>query len=346
MKNKKIGLLVLIVLLVVGGVYAFSRVRKTPEEEVMQAERRTAEADSYTVSVDIDVEVDGLEETPEISFFGSGDYDRINQAFDGEGQFDVAIEGFVANFGAGITYVDDNLYGRVTTFPYIALPLGRDQVELVTENEILLFEDVKQNIDLFLNAFFAELEMEAMTLEDIIAKSEEFSEKMWEDGAITVSKVEEDELDGEAATKYHLKFDGEKMTDFVIDLVERMEDKGFFDELDEEMREEMFAEIRAELEDAYENVETYAWVQDGYLVRMETVTVTELEDELPDVDDLEDMPESVTVKMVMNYSNFNQEFEIKAPEEHITLEELMDELRIFPMPDMDMQFEEMGEMDI
>ena len=336
-KNLKVGLIVLIIALIAGVAYGVMNMRPmTPEEEVMEAERRTANADSYSVSMDMDVEVEGLEETPEVSFSGSGDYDRINQAFDGEGQFDMAMEGLAANFGAGVTYVDDNLYGRVTTFPYLALPLGSDQVELITENDILLFEDVKQNVDLFLEGFFTELGMEVMTFEDLMTKSEELSEKMWEDGVITVSEVEEDELDGEPAKKYHLQIDGEKTADFVIDLVERMEEQGLLDQLDEEMREEMFAEIENELREAYEDVEIYGWVQDGYLVKIETTTVTEVdEDEIPDVDELEEMPESVTVRMVINYSNFYEEFDIIAPEEYITLDEVMQELQLFPMFDME-----------
>lgn len=350
-KNKKIGLIVLVIALVAGAAYGFMSARpQTPEEELMAAERKTTGADSYSVDMDMNLEVEGLEEAPEVSFSASGDYDRLERAFDGEGGFDISMEGLAANFGTRITFVDDNLYGRVTTFPYLALPLGSDQVETLTENDILLLENTSQQIDLFLEGFFMELGVEPLTFDELLQKSEEISEEMWKEGVMIVENVEEDELGGERAQKYTVKIDGEEMADFIADLIEDYEIMDLFPQLSEEEKEEMLADIDRELRQSYDQMEMFAWVQDGYLVRMETTSTTTIDDEdLPEVDNFEEMPEAITVKMTIDYYNFNQDFDITAPESYITLEELMEELQLLQMFELNMdEFEdvEMEELEI
>lgn len=337
----------MIVLLIAGGVYGFVFMEpQTPEEELMAAERKTTNADSYSVGMEMDMSVEGLQEAPEISFTASGDYDRLAKAFDGEGQVDVSMEGLAANLGAGITYVDDNLYGRVTTFPYLALPLGSSQVETLTENEVLLMENVPEQVDLFLEEFFIELEIEPLTVEELLNKFEKLEEEMWKEGVVTVVEVEDDELEGEAVKKYTLEIDEDKTADFIADLIEDYEVMDLFPQLTEEEKEEMLAEMDEELRQSYDDSEIYSWVQDGYLVRMETLSTTTIEEEdLPEVDDLDEMPQSVTVRMVVEYSNFNQDFEILAPESHITLEELMEELQLYQMFQFDMEEFEDAEME-
>ena len=344
-KNKKIGLIVLVIALVAGAAYGFMSARpQTPEEELMAAERKTTGADSYSVDMDMNLEVEGLEEAPEVSFSASGDYDRLERAFDGEGEFDISMEGLAANFGTRITFVDDNLYGRVTTFPYLALPLGSDQVETLTENDILLLENTSQQIDLFLEGFFMELGVEPLTFDELLQKSEEISEEMWKEGVMIVENVEEDELGGERAQKYTVKIDGEEMADFIADLIEDYEIMDLFPQFTEEQKEEMLSEIDRELRQSYQEEEIYAWVQDGYLVKMEIVSTTIVEEEdLPEVDELDEMPESITMRMVVDYSNFNEEFEIVAPEDYITMEELLEELQLFQMLQLNMEDLELEE---
>ena len=346
-KKAKIGLIVVAIALIAGVTYGVMNMSPaTPEEEVMEAEKRTANLDSYSIKMLMDMEVEGIEEAPDVSFSGEGDYDRLNQSFVGEGEFNISMEGLVANFGAGITYIDDNIYGRITTFPYMALPLGSDHVEMLTENDILLFENVKENIDIFLGGLFTEMDMDPMTLDELLIEAERLSERMWNDGVITVSEVEEDELNDKPATKYHLRIDSEKASDFAIQLLERAEEEGIFGDLDEDTRGELFADIEREMMTAYEDVETYAWIQDGYLVRVKSLSTTSIdEDEIPNIEDLDEVPESVTVKMVVDYFNFDHDFEITAPEEYITLEEVINELQILPMLDMDFDFENMEELE-
>ena len=336
MKNKKIGIIVLVIILLAGGAYAFiSLGTQTPEEEVMAAERKTTSADSYSINMEMDMNVTGMEEAPDVSFLFRGDYDRLAGAFDGEGEINVLMEGLAANFGSRVILADDNLYGRVTTFPYMALPIGGEQVDMITENNILLVEDVPTKINLFLEDLFTDMERDPLTLEELLEKSEDLSRQMWREGAIVVTDVNRDDLEGEKADRYTLEIDGEKTADFVTGLIEDYEIMELFPQLTEEEKEEMLREMDRELRESYEDEEIYVWVQDGYLVRMEMMSTTEIkEEDLPQVDELNEVPEAVTVKMIVEYSNFNEEFDITAPEEHITLEELMESLQLFPLFDL------------
>lgn len=334
MDNKKIALIVLAILLVVGGVYGAMRLvgPMTPEEELMQAERNTSNLDSYSVALEMDIDFEGLEESPDFLFSGNADYDRIEKAVWAEGTLEMSMEGLAANLGASLTYVDDDLYGRVETFPYMALPFGADQVDMITQNDILLMENISEQADLVLAGLAMEMEVEPFTIEDVFEKSEELSERMWREGVISVKDTEEDELDTGPAKKYTLEMDAEKMTDFYLEIVEDYEIMELLGvELTEEERQDLIEEMTDEMKESYEDMEMYAWVQDDYLVRMEVVSATDFsEEDFGEMQEVEGVPESIVVKMVMEYSNFNEEFNIEAPEEYITLEEVMEEFQFLP----------------
>ncbi|MGM0439279.1 MAG: hypothetical protein ACQEP3_02510 [Patescibacteria group bacterium] len=333
MKNKKTGLIALIILLIAGGVYGFMFMGpQTPEEEVMQAQKNTSNLDSYGVDVEMDMELEGAEGAPEMSFLGGVDYDRANKAMEGEGTMDMSTEGLAVTLGAGFTYVDENLYGRVTSFPYLALPVAESDIEALTENDILLVENLPEQADLFLAGFFTELGTEPITTEELFDESERLSDKVWEDGVMKVTNTEEDEYNEKTAKKYTLEIDGEKMADFYADLIEEYQVMDLFPELSEEEKEEMMEEMDAELKNSYEDSEIFAWVQDEHLVKMEVTSTSEFnEEDFSEIDQLEETPDSMTVNMTINYTDFNEEFDISAPEEYITIEELREDLPMLQM---------------
>ncbi len=344
MKNKKIILIILGALLVAGGIFAAFNMRSTtPEQQVREAERRVAELDSYGIDVEMRLETYGdLEQ--EILFLGSGDYDRKNNLFRGDGSMDISMEGLALNLGGGVIYANDNLYGKLTTFPYLALPLAGDQVDYLTENDILIVENLREKADLLIQSMSSEIGIEAMTVSDLLDYSEKLEDELWDREVVYVTEVSDDSHEGEAAKKYVMKVDNEKMADFYLDLINDFDLENLFSDLSEEEREAFLDQFEEELRKDDET-EFSVWIQDGYLVKVEMIDEINFEEEVPvnEIDNLGGYPEKMVMEMIFEYRDFNEDFEIEEPEEFITLEDLMEEFQFFP----NMNFEDIeGGFDI
>lgn len=330
-KVKTIILIFVVVLLGAGAYYYFQGGFVSAEEKIIQAEEKFRDLDSYTAKAEIDFNFVGEEsQTPDMDFSFAGDVDRKEKAFQGEGEMNFELEGAAAKVGGSMTYIDDNLYGNVDTFPYLALPLESEEVSTITENNILIKEGLLKDVNSYLASYLAEKGKEPMTVEEIVSELENYSKNIWEEEVITVEKVEEDMFEGKKAKKYTLNFDGKKMTDLYIDLIEEYEVLDLASNITEEQKEQMKTQMKEEMQDNYEDIEAYGWIQDGYIVRMKVASTSSIEvDEsaLPEGQKVE-VPEKVEVVSNIYYSNFDKDFDITAPEDYITLNELMNQLQI------------------
>ncbi len=329
MRNKKTIVIILIILFVFGGVYGALKFTTplSPEEKLADAERRTANLDSYSMNAVVEIEAVGTEKDPKISFSGSGDYDRIKRSFDGKGIVDISMEGLAVSLGGGITYIDGDLFGNITTFPYLALPLTNEQVVTLTENDILIIENLPEKANLFLEDFFNELEIKPMTISELLDKTEKIGQELWKREILFVSEVSADEFRGSSAERYAIEVDGDKMADFYIDLIDRYHVLDLFPGITEDQKEKIVKEIDEELRGSYGEEEMNAWIQDGYFVKLESVSTIEFDDEdIANIEGVQEFPKSLIATTTLEYTNFNEDFNITAPKESMTLEALIEEL--------------------
>ncbi len=319
--KKKPLLIVVLAALVVGVVgFAFFSGGINPERELMAAERNMNNLDSYSIDFEMIMESDDIEG---INMILSGVADINQLEKEGRGELGLNLVDMGVSLGASLMYVDGNLYGRATTFPQ-ALPISPEQSEMLTGNDILLIENLPEVVK---EALAESEEMEDFSLTDLIAEMEEFSEKVWKE-AVTVSDSERDNLNGVRARRYSIDFDAEKMVEMTMDLMEKY---GLFDslaELGEEDISEMREEMEREMIKAYQNMEVSVWSDGDYILKVTVSSVTEMEQsDLQQFEMTEEETEQFSgeIKTVfeVNYSNFNESFEITAPEEYLTLEEVM-----------------------
>lgn len=338
-KKTKIIISIIVALFIGAGVYYYVQGGfVSPEEEMMQAEEKFRKLDSYSVEAEMDVNfIGGGSQTPDMDFSFTGDVDQKDKAFQGDGEVNFKMEGTAAKVGGSLTYVNDNLYGKVNTFPYLALPLGSDEVSTITQNNILIKKDLLKNVNAYLTSYLAKQGKEPMTVEEIFTEMEKYSKEVWKKDIVSVKKVEDDMFEGKEAKKYTLNFDGKKMTDLYISLLEQYEVLDFVPNITKKEKEEIKTQIKEEMKGSYEDVKAYGWIQDGYIVRMKVTSTTPFEMDksaLPKGQDVE-LPEKVEVVNNIYYRNFNKNFDITAPEEYITLQKLMSELQLpFDLPEV------------
>lgn len=330
MKNKKLGLIIVGAVLISGLAFAGFRSfnAPSPKEQLRGAEKKTLTADSYSMDIEMNTETEGnLQST--ISFTGKLNYDRLKERADLSTNIDVSGEGMVLNLGGHLKYIEDKLYGKVTTFPYLALPIGSEQVDMITENEILISDNTNQDLSLLLEDGLRGTDLEGMSLTEILDEADKLREKMWQEEIITISQSENVDLDDRESKKYSLQIDGEKMTDFYMQLADQYQLVDPYSELSDRERDE----LKAELEKAYQEMDIKAWVVDDYLVKLEVDSSTDFSDQLEGEGE-DEFPEKVKTTFIINFDNFNQDFEIEEPEEYMGLKDLLEELQLFPILDL------------
>ena len=319
---KKTIIAIIVVLLLVGGGYAaynYYAVYTSDERELLVAGKNVSELDSYTMEVEMDMDIQAMGEAATFYISVVTDYDKIGKALRSDASIALNFEGMPIDIGVEIVYVNDNLYAKVSSLPALITMFLPPEVDQLVGENILLVEGLMEKGDDLLVEFLEDNDVPAMSAEDLLAELEELGEDVWKEGVISVVATESDELDGESAKKYTLEMDSDKMIDFYYDLMERysiveiMADAAGEDV--DVVREEMelaMEEAREEMYKAYEEMEVYAWVVDDYLVRMEVSFRDYIEDESDYVD----------MSMIVSYSNFNESFEIDEPVDYITTEEL------------------------
>jgi len=331
----KVIIILAALLLVAGGVYFYLDTEVlTPEQELLRAAENMANLDSFTMETELQAEGEDAGEELSLLLSAVTDIDRREEGsyrsvINGE----VFAEGVTVDFGGEVTYVGDNLYGRVDVFPTVLLPGIPDEIRDLVGVDILLMENVSQDLEEEMETFdedlaeaFEEEGLDPMTMQEIAEHMEDIATKALEDEVIKVSETEDDEVRGVPATKYTIEIDYEKLPDFMIEIAEDYEDT--FPGIDvEEVREEM-ERAKEEMEEMEEmETEFYVWADGEHILRVQFLFEMEEED--------------VSLEFNTFFGNFNEEFEITAPEEYMELEEVSEMMMgLFspfgptPMPDI------------
>ncbi len=328
-KNSKIILIVVLLILAITGTYLYAQdFFISPEEKLMKASKSFKEHDSYTIEADIDTEMIGDNESS-MNFKLNSDVDVKNAKAQGNTEFNFNIEGAAAKLAASYTYLDDDLYLNVDTFPYLFLPLDANQVELIVENDILIKENLIKDTNNYLADFLKSREREPKTVEEIISEIEEYSEDIFNQEAVIVEEVKDDTIEGKKVKRYTLSFDGERLNEIYLQI---MEDYKFFDlfsNLSEEEIAEIKNEMKNQMKESYETMEAYAWIDGGNFVKTKTVSRTSIGVDSETVANQNvELPEEVVTTTNIYYKNFNEQFNIEAPTDFITREELINELNL------------------
>ncbi len=339
----KLLVALLAVAIVGGGAYYYTQMSLTDEEAVVRAMQNTAELDTYSTQVIFGATAfDGEEEVASISLLANADVDDVRNATEGSGILDVDYQmgGMEMRFSleGGFMLVDDNFYGKLETFPTPLLgflpAIQADVVSELTGRWILLAEGVQEEIE-------EELDMREEEVEEEVEK---LLIAFWEKELLLLGEKERDEINGVSVDKYLVSFDPEKMPEFLEeDFIPFME---FFGEVLEMSQEEldevlsMIAEAKIEFEDEenleemeriLEMMELHIWTDGEYIYRIRAEIDVDVSDEDIDLDELPEVSR-VVFFFEVNYDNFNEEFDITAPSEYLTTEEVMEIFMQTPIP--------------
>ncbi|MEA2092705.1 MAG: hypothetical protein U9P61_01910 [Patescibacteria group bacterium] len=319
--NRKI-IAVLAFALIAGGAYFYiNNSSGTPEEEVVKAWQNMAEVESLTMDVDILLGFVESEtgERFDISATISSDIDNTNEKAKMVINSDLEIQGMTMDLGGKVVFVEDNLYGKINTFPTALLyEFGLDKIASeVMGKDVLLLENVSESIK--------EIAKTEVSEERSIEIMNEVSTKAFDEGVVTITEAGEEKVNGENATKYEIKVDYEKLPDFLMELTEDYKD-GFATEEErmtvvaeiEDFKEE-FNNFTEEDKKMLEALKMNIYSGGEYIVRFEV---------LVDVEEQE-----TTMELVFTFGNFNEEFEINAPEDYIKLEDIINQymMNLFTM---------------
>ncbi len=349
-------LVILIVLAVIGGgAYYYTELSLTDEERVVRAMQNTIELDSYTSQFDFGtIALEEDEEVAKISFSAKADVDTVEKAIEGEGAFDIdyQMEGMEMSFSleGGLLVVDDNLYGKIETIPaplMVFLPVTEaEMISEITGEWILLQEDLSEETVEDLDEF----EMDEETVKKLTKEAEELFVLLWEKEVLLLEDKETDEIDGKKVTKYSVVVDLDNVPEFYEEGV-----MPFFEflgedvlELDEEEMEEMREGLKEaedylkdeenieEIEESLEKLDLYIWTDGNYIhkIRVEMDFKAD-EDDF----DIEDIPEADNISLYfeISYSNFNENFDITAPDDYLLIDDIMQSFEEMMMPSVPTQ---------
>jgi hypothetical protein len=319
--NGKLIAVALFVLVAGGGAYLYmNNSNGTPEEEVTKAWQNMAEVESLTMNIDLllDMVDPTTQEEINMSANFTSDIDEKNKQGKAVFSGDVLVQGVSMSAGGELAFIEDNLYGKVDTLPTVILHemgLG-DLATSFIGKDILLMENVSENIE--------EVENNNISEERAVEMTKEISTKAFSEEIVILTEQGEEKVNGKNATKYQVKIDYEKLPNFLMDITEDYKD----DFASEEERlmvvagieefEKEFNKLTEEELEQLEQLKMNLYSDGKYIVRFEMLL------------DLEE--EEVTIEAVFTFSNFNEEFEVTAPEDYILLEELMEQLMPMFMP--------------
>lgn len=318
--NKKIVFIMVGVIAISSVTYAFFASRViSPEEELMQAEKAFAELDSYAMAMTLEMETTGQKVTETVIDLKIN-HDKRSKAIEGNINIGVLMPETAMDFGGSFIYVDDDLYGKIGTFPFVMFPLTAEKVDLLTKNHILLVENLRDQIDQILLEFSQAKELDPITLEEILEESIKLSQKLWKDEIIIVNQVSADKADGRDLKRYDLAIESQKMADFVLQMFEKYHLLTGISEMTKEQQKEILTQMQKAIENAYQDIEITIWTDGKYPVRTKTFSETQLvEDKL---ETMKNTPEKIQTTVEVEYLNFNQDFAITAPKEYIVLDKI------------------------
>jgi len=346
--TKNIILAIVAVLLVGGGLYFLFAEPMTEEERVVRAFRNTAEIDSYTADTWLNFNVDQGEgeDRFESTLNASMDVDTIAEASRGEGDLNVNIisDGMEVGMSmvGGFVFVDDTLYVKIDELPsglLEELPLPVEADEQITEflGEWVMVSDDIEEIDEEVEEF----DLDEEELKKVQERLEELLAQLFEREVIFIEDAERDEVNGIMMDKYTFSVNPDRFADFheeeVIPFFEFVTEEvsGISDEEKEEIMQQLervgegLEEMDEEqMQQLVEDMEFVVWTDGNYVHKFRVGMDIDAED----YEEMEDGMLELTMEVTL--SNFNEEFDITAPEEYLSLEEVMERMMEGLMDDM------------
>ncbi len=330
MKNQKIIFILVAVLLIVGAAYyLWGGGLLSPEEVLMEAHRNTAELDSYTLDVEMETDILSAEgeSLGNVSAAGSMDIDEIKKA----GRGDIDIEYAAFSIGSSFVYVDDDFYGKINTMPITLVSLLGENL---TDQWILVMEDVLETADDFLAEKMTEADMEPKTAGEMITEFKELEEAFLKKKAFTIEEVKTTQLNGVSVDRYKINYKADELMELYFEMDSYVYIVNELLELSEEDRKE----VREEVEKYFEEVEVYVYTDGEYILRERTESVTDITQEVEEMMEAEGMEERAgqipiksAVSITVDYGNFNEKFIIEPPEEFMGREEAMEKIELSPL---------------
>ncbi len=344
-------LIALVAVLVVGGsYYYFTEVSISEEQKIVRAMQNTWNLDSYTMDLDLGVNFvsqDGEEVEFDIS--NVSNVDNVNEASQGEINLDMNFSnGLMGPLSVGAQFImaDEAFYAKMDDVPGNLL----QGMEMVTGMEekvsgfvgewILLMEDLDE-----LQEYTEEdedVDISERDLRKLKEKFEELINEFFKQKVIYVESKETDEINGKKMDKYSIssnperfpKFYEKEIIPFLYFISKEIEKVS---ETEIESRREEWQRIKEELDDInmeeaerlVEDMEFYIWVGENRIHRV----IINMDIRGDDYQDFEE--ESLFVTMDLSFSNFNESFNIVAPENYLTIEDIITEIMtdmMMPVP--------------
>ncbi len=329
MSYKKAVLILIILILVGTGYYFFVTGLFSSEEDIdrlMSAKKNMSELNSYSLNVDMNFEVLGAEDEnlSNLNLAGGFNIDKRKKAMEGDLDLEVDGEAMMLFLSASLIYIEDNLYGRINTLPLGIFPTRLS--DNFARRWILLAENATEGMDNFLIDAFEKEGMDPQTVSDIFYDLEGYWSAAWRDG-FQIEKIEKTTLNDSSVELFRGRFDHEKMVSTYREVIDYL---NFFGQLPE-LTEEELQEMSDAMKESYRDTEIKIYVKDNYVLRKEIRA--EVDSEMPEEINMSQASKTI-ITTTIDYDNFNKEFEMEAPEDHLIFQNILgDFLNYFPETD-------------
>ncbi len=337
-------LIALVAALVVGGsYYYFTEVSITEEQRVVRAMQNTWGLNSYTMDFDVNF-VSQDEEEIEFDFSGSSNIDNVNEASQGEMNIGMSFPSeFMGPLNVTTQFImaDEAFYVKMDDVPSALLqgmgtiPGMEENISRFTGQWIVLMEDLD---DLETDQ---DVDVSERDLNKLKEKIQELINEFFRQEVVYVESKEADQINGKNVDKYSISANPERFPKFYEDeiipflyFVSKEIEKA--SEAEIESRKQEWDRMKEDLDDInmeevkkmVEAMEFYVWIEGN---RIHRVMVS------MDVkgDDYQDFEGNFLVTMDLRFRNFNERFNITAPENYLSMEEIIGEMMkdmMVPMP--------------
>ncbi len=313
------------VALVGGGAYLYmnSDMGGSSEEQLVKVGKNMAELDSLTVETDVSLSFteEQMGEKIDVSLGMSSDLDKKNEASRVEVEGSTTLQGLEMSGNGSFTYIDDNLYGRIETFPTILLQeIGMSGLaDQIMGVDILIAENISEREEL------EDYDVNEEELKEMMKALENFFADALEEDIVKVDKTEEDTVDGKKVDKHTIVVDYKKIPDFLLTSVDKYEE-ALPEEVDKEEVKEEIEKMKEEIEnldleaEGLKDIHLYVWSDGKHILKASFFA------------DVDNEQGQFSVESTSKFSNFNEEFDIVAPEDYKTMEDLMGGMMSVPSP--------------
>ncbi len=307
-----------------GGVYFYMDMTEkdlSPEGEILKAGENMVDLDSFTMEMDVILDIKDPQSGEEfgLDLNTISNIDKKSEASRTQISGDGSYGGISAGAKGELTYVDDSFYGRIDSVPTALLMDFAPQAQDFIGKDILIAEDIKEE----LKEATQEEDFDEEEIEELMKIAEEILKSVFEEELVKVIDTESDEIDGKSATKYTVVFDYKEIPDFLLMVIEEYEDSFIFEDISKEEAKKEVEVLREEMEkldeldelEGLEELKFYIWSDGDHILKGNFSF------------NLEEA--GVNADISIYFRDFNEDFEIVAPEEYTTLEDLMTEIMGF-----------------